>query len=290
MSLSSIQLDAFITVAREKNFSKAAHKLHITQSALSQRIANLEQALGATLFLREPAGVMLTELGLALLRYCQIKEGLEADFLTRTQSAERETLSGMLRIAGFSTITQSMLMPVLAKFVKKHPAVQMNLLCRELRELPGLLMSGQADFIFLTQPLQKQGIENYLLGYEEYLLIQPKNRSFREDVYLDHDEEDTSTLDFFNIQTKPPKTWRRSFLDEIYLIIAGVQAGMGRAVVPWHIAKNSKDIEIVKGYKPLKIPVYFTYYNQTFYTRLHQLIIMEFTNASRDRAHLSLKR
>ena len=177
---------------------------------MSQRIANLEQALGANVFLREPAGVMLTELGLALLRYCQIKEGLEADFLTRINLPKRETLSGMLRIAGFSTITQSMLMPVLAKFVKKHPAVQMNLLCRELRELPGLLMSGQADFIFLLSRCKNRALKIICWDMKEYVLIQPKNRSFREDVYLDHDEEDTTTLDFFNIQNRPPKTWRRA--------------------------------------------------------------------------------
>ncbi|RDI37149.1 LysR family transcriptional regulator [Aquicella lusitana] len=271
-SLSSLQLDAFIAVARENSFSRAANKLHISQSALSQRILNLEQLLGSTLIIRESTGIRLTELGSRLLRYCQLKESLEADFLANIQTPRTEKLSGIIRIAGFSTITQSVLVPVLGELIQKHPALQIELMCKELRELPNLLESGQADFIFMTRPIDKQGIENILLGHEEYVLIQPQGKKFREDVYLDHDEEDTTTTAFFKIQNKPPERWQRSYLDDIYLIITGVQEGLGRAVVPFHIAGKLNGIEIVSGKKPLPLPVYLLHYSQSFYTRLQQCV------------------
>ena len=63
MSLSSLYLDAFVGVAKAESFSGAAKGLHITQSALSQRIKNLEDELGLTLFLRMTSGVRLTEQG-----------------------------------------------------------------------------------------------------------------------------------------------------------------------------------------------------------------------------------
>ena len=63
MSLSSLQIDAFLAVCETKSFTAAAAKLHITQSALSQRIKNLEDELGSTLFVRESTGVRTTDLG-----------------------------------------------------------------------------------------------------------------------------------------------------------------------------------------------------------------------------------
>lgn len=101
-----------------------------------------------------------------------------------------------------------------------------------MRHLPTLLETGEADFILLNKPYEKQGVENIELGLEEYVLIEPKNIKCRENVFLDHDSNDTTTNDFFNFQEKPPKKWKRSYFDEIYTIIDGVLAGAGRAVIP----------------------------------------------------------
>lgn len=276
MSLSSNNLDAFVEVARQKNFSVAAKKLHITQSALSQRVLNLEQDIGSTLFIREPSGVRLTELGQRLLRYCQSKELLESEFMTsirRSNSAQSKSLSGIIRMAAFSTITRSVVVPIVAGFIKEHSELQVEIRNAELRELPSILSSGGTDFIFLNQSLEKQGIENHLLGFEENVLVQSSAKSAREDIYLDHDEEDTTTHDFLKAQGRKVPVFKRSYLDEIYSIVDGVRHGMGRAVVPMHLVESVKGIEVVSGYKPLKIPIYLTYYSQTFYTDLQKYII-----------------
>lgn len=67
MSLSSLHLDAFFTAAQLLNFSQAAKQLHITQSALSQRIKALEEDLSLRLFVRKPRGVELSVAGERLL-------------------------------------------------------------------------------------------------------------------------------------------------------------------------------------------------------------------------------
>jgi DNA-binding transcriptional LysR family regulator len=61
MGLQTAQLEAFEEVAKLRNFSKAAKALHITQSALSQRIINLESELEVALFIRDPSGLRLTD-------------------------------------------------------------------------------------------------------------------------------------------------------------------------------------------------------------------------------------
>ena len=57
----------FLAVAEERNFTRAAERLHMAQPPLSRQIKALEDEMGAPLFLRTPAGVELTEAGQALL-------------------------------------------------------------------------------------------------------------------------------------------------------------------------------------------------------------------------------
>jgi DNA-binding transcriptional LysR family regulator len=275
MSLSSLQLDAFVAVARVQSFSGAAKALNITQSALSQRILNLESDLGSTLFLREPSGIRLTELGQKLLRYCQMKDSLEDEFTRNLKSKKKHELSGLIRFGGFSTVTRSVILPSLNPIFLENSDVQLELLTKEIRELPRLLETGEADFIFLNGPCGKQGIENIEIGFEENVLVQPALGLFREDVFLDHDSEDSTTIEFFKLQSQAPKTWRRSYFDEIYAIIDGVLTGVGRAVIPLHLARQIEGLKICKGYKSLKSPVYFCYYRQSFYTSLQKRVIME---------------
>src|SRR3989344_5573799 len=253
MSISSIQLDAFIAVSKHGGFSVAAKVLGITQSALSQRILNLEKDLEASLIIRESTGIRLTELGQKLLRYCQSKEHLEEEFLVTLKAKSVKDISGIVRIGGFSTITQSVLIPILANITKDFPNVQIEVTSEELRDLPSMLASGQVDFIFLTKPLDKQGVKNHLVGYEENVLIQPNSKKFRADVFLDHDQDDTTTFDFFKLQGKKIPYLKRNYLDEIYTIVEGVKHGMGRAVVPIHIANTVKGVEVVPGYKSLQV-------------------------------------
>ena len=86
MALDTFRLEAFFAVAKLRNFSKAAKRIAITQSALSQRIAKLESELEAALFIRSPSGIKLTPAGEDLLRYCQMKQGLEDELLSRFKS------------------------------------------------------------------------------------------------------------------------------------------------------------------------------------------------------------
>lgn len=272
MSLSSLYLDAFAEVARQGSFSKAARKLNVTQSALSQRVLNLEQELGSSLFIRDPSGVRLTELGQRLLRYCHSKSLLESELMETLKPQNADGLTGVVRVAGFSTVMRSVVLPLLAGFVKKNAQVSVELRSAELRDLPGMLFSGSADLILNTQPISKQGVENHAIGFEEYVLVQSSNRGGRTDVYLDQDEEDTFTYDFLKLQSRKPGPIKRDFVGDIYAIIDGVRLGMGRGVVPLHILKETKGLEPIKGHVSMKVPVYLSYYSQAFFTDLQRSV------------------
>lgn len=141
MSLNSAGLDAFYVCAQTKNFTRAAEQLFITQSALSQRIKNLEEEIGATLLVRDRTGVRLTEPGEKLLRYCQTRNQLEQNLISDFGGAS-SSIQGVLRVAGFSSVLRSLVIPTCRKIFTEAPQIQIQIFGRELSELPTLLRNS----------------------------------------------------------------------------------------------------------------------------------------------------
>lgn len=274
MALSSLQLEAFLAVSRTQNFTQAAEALHITQSALSQRIKNLEEELGATLFSRDPSGAKTTEVGQRLLRFCQAREGLEIEFLEQMKSKGPGDLRGTIRIAGYSSINRSLVLPALQSLTSKHEFLQIDLITAELFEIPQLLTSGRADFVFTNETVSRAGVITKLIGHERNVVIESSVKSISPAIYLDQHERDTATFEYFKfINRKLPKEFRRSFVGNIDSILTGVELGMGRAVAPRHLLKSNPKIEVVKGFDEQRIPVYLTHFEQPYYTEIHQAFV-----------------
>jgi DNA-binding transcriptional LysR family regulator len=273
MAISSLHLDAFLAVVKSQSFSKAAKELHVTQSALSQRILNLEEELGTTLLIRDRGGVRLTQVGSELLRYAKTKDALETEFLTRLKSKKKGVLAGALRIAGYSSVMRSVVLPSVAELVRAHPEVRVELMTRELHELPSLLKRGEADFILLDREIEPSRVEAVRLGDEKYVLIEAKGMDKIPEIFLDHDERDQTTEKFFARQRKKFAKMDRSFLDDIYGLLDGVRLGLGRAVVPQHLVRLQKDLRVLPGYAAEEIPVFLHFQQQPYYSELHQAVL-----------------
>jgi DNA-binding transcriptional LysR family regulator len=272
MSLSSTQLDAFVAVARARHFSNAAKVLGITQSALSLRIKNLEEEMGTTLFIRGRAGVRLTDTAQGLLRYCQIKDALEAEMRGSLLPSPSSRLAGVLRIGGFSSVMRSAILPALGPLLRENRQVKLHMMTRELDELPELLRGGEADFVVLDRKLEDEALETIPLGEEENLLVSSAKHRVPENILLDHDERDQTSIRFFQIQTERRKaaSLQRQFLDDIYGILDGVRHGLGRAVLPKHLISDEKSLRVEPGFKALRMPVVLHFFKQPYYSKLHQ--------------------
>ncbi len=267
--LSSSQLEAFSAVCRAGGFTEAARLIHVTQSALSQRILNLEESLGSTLFLRERSGVRMTEAAERLLRYCQAKDALEAETLQEIGSAPG---GGEIRIGGFSSIFRSALLPALDPLLRGQPGLGLKLLSRELRELPALLRSGEIDFAILGSSLEDAALERLTLGEEHSVLVERRTGPTA-DAYLDHDEADRTTADYLRMVGGPSTPVRRLYLDDLDSILAGAELGWGRAVVPLHHLSKHPQLRIVRPERVLRTPVILHWYRRAYSTRLHDAVI-----------------
>lgn len=273
MTLSSAHLEAFQVLAQTLNFTKAAEKLHVTQSALSQRIKNLEEELNTTLFIRDRAGLKLTATAEDLVRYCRCKNSLEEEFLSSLKSQD---LTGSIRIGGFSTVMSSVIVPRLAPLLQKHNGLQFQNIVDEIETLPAKLQRGEIDYMILDRKEARDELEAVLLGHEQNVLIQQKKYK-GVDIYLDHTPDDETTFRYLKSAGKKSKNIERRYLADIYGIIEGVRHGLGRAVVPKHLI-DEKEFEIIEPKTILEVPVYLHFYSQPYYSKLHQEILKTLTH------------
>jgi DNA-binding transcriptional LysR family regulator len=120
-------LSAFVAVARERSFTKAAAKLGISQSSLSHLIRDLESRLGLRLLTRTTRSVSPTEAGERLLNTAGPKlDEVEAEI--KSLSDLRETPSGTIRITSTDYATDAILWPKLMPLLRKYPDVKVEII------------------------------------------------------------------------------------------------------------------------------------------------------------------
>lgn len=153
-------LPVFEAVARLNSFSHAAQELHISQSAVSHHIRQLEDYLGEPLFLRGGRRIALTDEGSQYVE--QIGSALsQIERASEQLQGNQETL---IRLAVYSSFAVSWLIPRMHRLQRLHPQLDLDL--EMLSELPGL-SDRLADCFIAINP-QQRGFSSELL-YSERL-------------------------------------------------------------------------------------------------------------------------
>lgn len=142
-------LNAFVAVAETASFSLAGERLHLTQPAISKRVAGLEQQLGVRLFDRLGREIGLTEAGRALLpRAYQIIAVLDD---TRRALANLDgTISGRLCLATSHHIGLHRLPPLLRLFTRTHPQVTLDIRFLDSEIAYEEVLHGRAELAVIT--------------------------------------------------------------------------------------------------------------------------------------------
>lgn len=139
----------FYTVANNKNITKAAEELMISQPAISKSIKNLEEQLGGQLFIRTKRGVILTEEGKEFYNY--ISRAMEYIYNAENKFADLINLNiGTIKIGISTTLTKEFLIPYLEKFHKKYPKIDIQIVTNVSSELIPKLKNGLIDIIILN--------------------------------------------------------------------------------------------------------------------------------------------
>lgn len=274
VDISLDQLQSFLRVAELKSVSKSAKSLGITQPALSIKIKHLEIILERILFMRSRSGMQLTADGENLVRYAHARFSLQQDlasgmFSPKTSThTDKNTLVGMIRVAGHFSIIRHGVIPSLNSLYKNNRDLQLHAIIKEDKFVPDFLRSNQTDFAILVKPIAGDAFEGMLLGYEEYVVVESSKGTLRENVYLDSDPFDTMTELFFTNQPRlKPKAYVRSFFHDETGIAQAVILGFGRAVLARREAEKHAEIRILEQFKSYFLPAYLYYPRQIFYSR-----------------------
>lgn len=162
----------FVSVARHRNFTRAAAENMVAQPSLSQQIRRLEEELGTPLFDRSHSPVRLTDAGEAFLPHAEaILRQVEA---ARAAVEERLGLRAGRLVLGSLPMTGSRLLPrAITAYRERYPGVQVILREESTRRLTELALAGETDLTLTTLPLGSPDLTAQPLLTEPILLALP---------------------------------------------------------------------------------------------------------------------
>jgi DNA-binding transcriptional LysR family regulator len=150
------QLSHFLAVAEERHFTRAAARVHLTQSSLSSSVRALERELDSDLFVRSTRQVELTEAGRALLPTAR-RTVAAAEDARDAVAAVRGLVRGHLGIGAIQSLGQVDLPGLVARFHRRHPAVTLRIHHLGAPELVRRTADGEIDLAIVDLPLGPQG-------------------------------------------------------------------------------------------------------------------------------------
>lgn len=143
------ELAYFIAIAEERSISKAAERLFMAQSSLSQFLSILENNVGSKLFVRTSRGVRLTQEGELMFRYAY--KALSEYRSVQNEIKDMKQLKSGRVIMGVSSFRGSYLLPpVLNAFRLEHPDVKVEIVEQNSMALEQMILAGEIDIALLV--------------------------------------------------------------------------------------------------------------------------------------------
>jgi LysR family hydrogen peroxide-inducible transcriptional activator len=167
------QLEYFLEAARQRNFTRAAARLHLAQAALSEQMRKLEDDLGTPLFTRGRRETVLTAAGETL------REHAEA-LLDRAAVARRavrdlvELRGGRLSIGAIPSVSACLLPAAITAFRKRHPLVDLGLFEGTSEAVAHWVESGRVEFGIVQLPTTSGSFDEQLLLTEPFVALVAK--------------------------------------------------------------------------------------------------------------------
>jgi DNA-binding transcriptional LysR family regulator len=247
-------VEAFYWVASLKSISRAAEKLFLTQSAMSSRIATLEEEMGVLLLDRAGKQFKLTAAGTRFLVYAQ--KLLELQREVKHEMGAGESMAVSMRIGAIESVLHSWLIPWLEKLRAEHPGLELELTVETTPILIDLIQRGTLDLVFAVLPAAAEGVRTQALPSMDMVFVgNPalhKKRNYRLDelaamellTFQRGSQPHVTLLDLFRAHRLEPK--KVHTISSISAMVQLVQGGFGVALLP------REAVERVSGFARLK--------------------------------------
>lgn len=243
MSLLGPQLDAFVMVSKMGTVHAASEQLHLTQTAVTQRIKTLEESLKCNLFIRSRRGMMLSREGEALLHYCKAAQNLEGETLARISGAGTQH-EVSLGITGPSSIMHSRILPSCLKHAQKYPQLLFDFNITDNENRHHDLRLGRYDLAVIRPTEYSKEMESKTLQPENYILVCTSRWADRklEDIIsneriIDFEPGDQLTYHYLqHYQLYTENLGKRHFVNRTDSIAMMLMEGLGYGVLTREVA------------------------------------------------------
>lgn len=172
MALDSRHLRLILTIVDEGGLTRASERLNVTQSALSHQLKQIENSLGLQLFMRVRKRLVLTEAGRELVDGAR---QIVTDIASLEENLRRRATGwrGSLRISTECYTAYEWLPPLLKRFRRKHPNIDVNIVPRATDNPVNALLNGEIDLAIITDVHAASGLSVHSLFRDELLLLVP---------------------------------------------------------------------------------------------------------------------
>jgi len=264
-------VEAFYWVASLKSISRAADKLFLTQSAMSSRIATLEEELGILLLDRGDKQFKLTVAGARFFVYAQ--KLLELQREVKQEMGAGATMAVSMRIGAIESVLHSWLIPWLEKLRVDHPGLELELTVETTPILMDQVQRGTLDLVFAALPASADGVRNQVLPTMDMAFVgNPalhKKRNYRLDELAEMElltfqkgsQPHVTLLDLFKQNRMEPK--KVHAISSISAMVQLVQGGFGVALLPRAAVQRLTGFASLKlltcDKKPKALPIHASY-------------------------------
>ena len=170
MNLSTRQLRAFVALAQERHFTRAAQRCHLTQPAFSALIRSLEETAGARLFDRNTRRVELTVEGRVFEASAQRLLG-ELELALEDVRDHAQRRRGRVAVAALPSLAAGWLPDLLARFHADYPGIVLQLRDALLDPCLDMVQRGEVDFAVAARRDDMTGLESVFLHADRYYLV-----------------------------------------------------------------------------------------------------------------------
>jgi DNA-binding transcriptional LysR family regulator len=240
---------SFLAVLREGSLSGAARALGLAQPTLGRQIAELEQNLGAALFIRSQRGLVPTDAARDIAAHAETMAAA-AGAMQRIASGGMDDRAGVVRITASEIVGAEVLPPLLASFRRDYPAITIELVLSNRVED---LLHGEADIaVRMVRPSQQALVARQIgtvtvgfYAHKRYLASAPPLTTLsalpKEHAIVAYDRE----TPFLRSVPLPVRVTRDDFAfrsDSDLAQLAAIRAGFGIGAIQHGIARRDPDL------------------------------------------------
>ena len=173
LSIGAEELETFLAVAELGSFSRAAERLSLAQPSITNRVQRLERDLRTRLFERTTRAVTLTQEGERLrARVEPVMRSLQSIIDDFCEQAE--TRSQMVVVAATPMLATVLMPPIISRFTKANPTVQVELQDQITERLSSDIRAGRVDFALVARQPPAEGITFETVAADPFAVIGPK--------------------------------------------------------------------------------------------------------------------